>query len=90
MCKPLIYKCMCVLNIDPQVHEFIFYYFQTPIVHRLPHPIHTPTHLKKPTAGSAQFAIKYVNLYQQFGSNNLIGWKLQKGLASLFIQNDKC
>ena len=63
VCKPLIY----VLNIDPQVHEFIFYYFQTPIVPPPPPPpppthTHTHTHtpkLKKPTAGSAQFACKY-------------------------------
>ena len=28
-------------------------------------------------SGSALFASKYVNLYQQFGSCNLIGWKLE-------------
>ena len=33
-------------------------------------------------SGSALFAIKYVNLYQQYGSSNLIGWKLEKGVAS--------
>ena len=33
-------------------------------------------------SGSALFAIKYVNLYQQSGLNNLIGWKLEKGVAS--------
>ena len=33
-------------------------------------------------SGSALFVIKYVNLYQQPGSNNLIGWKLEKGVAS--------
>ena len=33
---------------------------------------------------SALFAIKYVNLYQQSGSRNLIGWKLEMGMASLF------
>ena len=27
-------------------------------------------------SGSALFAIKYVNLYQQSGSSNLTGWKL--------------
>ena len=32
--------------------------------------------------GSALFAIKYVNLYQQPGSSNLIGWKLEVGMAS--------
>ena len=31
---------------------------------------------------SALFAIKYVNLYQQSGSSNLIGWKLEMGMAS--------
>ena len=31
---------------------------------------------------SALFAIKDVNLYQQSGSNNLIGWKLEVGVAS--------
>ena len=33
-------------------------------------------------SGSALFAIKYVNLYQQSGSSNLIGWKLEIGVAS--------
>ena len=33
-------------------------------------------------SGSALFAIKYVNLYQQPGSSNLIGWKLEVGVAS--------
>ena len=33
-------------------------------------------------SGSALFAIKYVNLYQQSGSSNPIGWKLEMGMAS--------
>ena len=33
-------------------------------------------------SGSALFAIKYVNLYQQPWSSNLIGWKLEMGMAS--------
>ena len=33
-------------------------------------------------SGSALFAIKYVNLYQQTVSSNLIGWKLEMGVAS--------
>ena len=33
-------------------------------------------------SGSALFAIQYVNLYQQPGSSNLIGWKLKVGGAS--------
>ena len=37
---------------------------------------------------SALFAIKYVNLYQQTGSSNLIGWKLDVGVASEFIKQD--
>ena len=41
-------------------------------------------------SGSALFAIKYVNLYQQSGSSNPIGWKLEVGVASQFIQHDKC
>ena len=32
-------------------------------------------------SGSALFVIKYVNMYQQPGSNNLIGWKLEVGGA---------
>ena len=32
-------------------------------------------------SGSALFAIKYVNLYQQSWSSNLIGWKLEMGVA---------
>ena len=31
---------------------------------------------------SALFAIKYVNFYQNLGSSNLIGWKLEVGVAS--------
>ena len=33
-------------------------------------------------SGSALFVIKYVNFYQKSGSNNLIGWKLEVGVAS--------
>ena len=34
-------------------------------------------------SGSALFAIKYVNLYQhQPWSSNVIGWKLEMGVAS--------
>ena len=31
---------------------------------------------------SALFVIKYVNLYKQSRSSNLIGWKLEEGMAS--------
>ena len=31
---------------------------------------------------SALYAMKYVNLYQQSGLSNLIGWKLEMGVAS--------
>ena len=37
-------------------------------------------------SGSALFVIKYLNLYEQFGSSNLIGWKLEMGMASWFLQ----
>ena len=33
-------------------------------------------------SGSALFVIKYLNLYEQLGSGNLIGWKLEVGMAS--------
>ena len=33
-------------------------------------------------SGSTLFAIQYVNLYQQSGSSNLIGWQLEMGVAS--------
>ena len=33
-------------------------------------------------SGSALFAIKYMNLYQHSGSNDLTGWKLEVGVAS--------
>ena len=33
-------------------------------------------------SGSALFAIKYANLLQQWGSSNLIDWKLEVGVAS--------
>ena len=31
---------------------------------------------------SAMFVIKYVNFFQKPGSSNLIGWKLEVGMAS--------
>ena len=40
-------------------------------------------------SGSALFVIKYVNFYQKHGSSNLIGWKLEVGMSSQFIQHDK-
>ena len=33
-------------------------------------------------SGSALFVIKYVNFYQKPESSNLIGWKLEVGMAS--------
>ena len=33
-------------------------------------------------SGPALFVIKYVNFYQKPGSSNLIGWKLEVGVAS--------
>ena len=33
-------------------------------------------------SGSALFVIQYVNVYQQPGSSNLIGWKLEMGMAA--------
>ena len=35
-------------------------------------------------SGSALFVIQYVKLYQQPGSSNLIGWKLEEGLVCSF------
>ena len=32
-------------------------------------------------SGSALFAIQYMNLYQQSGSSNQIGWKFEKCVA---------
>ena len=40
-------------------------------------------------SGSALFVIKYVNFYQKLRSSNLIGWKLEVDVASLFIQHEK-
>ena len=40
-------------------------------------------------SGSALFVIKCMNSYQQPGSSNLIGWKLEVGLSSYFIQQGK-
>ena len=37
----------------------------------------------------ALFVIKYVNFYQKPRSSNLIGWKLEVGVAFKFIQHDK-
>ena len=33
-------------------------------------------------SGSTLFAIKYMSIYQQSGSSNLIGWKLEMGVAA--------
>ena len=33
-------------------------------------------------SGSALFAIKYLSLYEQSGSSDLIGWKLEVGVAA--------
>ena len=33
-------------------------------------------------SGSALFLIKYANFFQKPGSSNLIGWKLEVGMAS--------
>ena len=33
-------------------------------------------------SGSALFVIKYASFYQKPGSSNLIGWKLEVGMAS--------
>ena len=40
-------------------------------------------------SGSALFVNKYVNFYKKPGSSNLTGWKLEVGVASLFIQHEK-
>ena len=40
-------------------------------------------------SGAALFVIQYLNLYQHPGLSNLIGWKLEVGVASKFIQQDK-
>ena len=32
-------------------------------------------------SGSALFVIQYVNLYQQSGLSNLVGWQLEMGVA---------
>ena len=41
-----------------------------------------PDQLASDWSGSALFVIYYVNLYQQPGSSNLTGWKLEVGVAS--------
>ena len=44
-----------------------------------------PDHLASEEAnwsGSALFVSNYVNFYQKPGSSNLIGWKLEVGVAS--------
>ena len=37
-------------------------------------------------SGSALFVIKYVNFYQKLGSSNLIGWKLEVGVALIYSE----
>ena len=41
------------------------------------------------SSGAALFVVKYVNLYQQRRSSNLIGCKLEVGVAAYFIQQGK-
>ena len=41
-----------------------------------------PDQLASDWSESTLFAIKYVNVYQQSGSSNLIGRKLEVGMAS--------
>ena len=41
-----------------------------------------PDQLETNWSGFEMFGIKYVNLYQQPGSSNLIGWKLEVSMAS--------
>ena len=83
--------CLCFLNKNP-IYKFHIYpiYWDT-----LPQSCWTricpafassvdPDQLASEEAnwsGSALFVIKYVNLYQP-GSSNLIGWKLETGMAS--------
>ena len=53
------------------------------------HPVFTNSVDPNQWSGSALFAIKNVKLYQQPGSSNLIGCKLEVSMASQFIQHDK-
>ena len=41
-----------------------------------------PDQLEANRSGSALFVIKYVDFYQKPGSSDLIGWKLEVGVAS--------
>ena len=76
-------------------HGLIFE-FSTPLLLNTTCPILAnsvdPDHLASGEAnwsGSVLFVIKYVNFYQKLGSSNLIGWKLEVGVASWFIQQGK-
>ena len=40
-------------------------------------------------SGPTLFVMQYLNLYKKAGSSNLIGWQLEVGMASLYIQHDK-
>ena len=67
----------------------IFYHFLTLVLLNRIYPAFAnsvdPDQLASEEAnwsGSALFAIKYVNLYQQPWSSNLIGWKLEMGVTS--------
>ena len=44
--------------------------------------LHQVTSEEANRSGSALFVIKYVNFYQKPGSSNLIGWKVEVGVAS--------
>ena len=43
--------------------------------------VHTWSYDEANWSGSTLFVIKYKNLYQQSGANDLIGWQLEVGVA---------
>ena len=45
-------------------------------------PDQLPSAVEANWSGSALFVIKFVNFYQKPWSSNLIGWKLEVGVAS--------
>ena len=88
------FSCLQYIISEPEIGSFFFFFFffhNSKKIQKLnPCPSEPGYVLSLQTvyiqtanwSGSALFAIKYVNLYQQPGSSNLIGWKLEMGVPS--------
>ena len=72
----------CGYSLEPPRRGGSNEYPQSMFLSKIRKIMYTPTN-----PGSALFVILYVNLYQQSGLSILIGWQLEVGSASKFIQH---